>query len=111
VCWWLVTTLPIATLADAEQAVRWSALRWLVGGYHYVLKSGRRIERLQRETDDRLERALATDAVVAWRLLWLTYEARRDPEGSCEAVLPRVHWQVWHRVVHKTDAVPATPPG
>jgi hypothetical protein len=111
VCWWLVTTPPIATLADAERAVRWYALRWLVERYHYVLKSGCRIERLQLETAARLDRALATYAVVAWRLLWLTYEARRDPEGSCEAVLPREHWRVLHRVVHKAREAPASPPG
>ncbi len=111
VCWWLLTTVPIATLADAERAVRWYALRWLVERYHYVLKSGCRVERLQLETAGRLERALATYAVVAWRLLWLTYEARRHPEASCEAVLPREQWQVLHRVVHKTDMVPASPPG
>ena len=73
--------------------MRWYALRWLVERYHYVLKSGCRIERLQLETAARLDRALATYAVVAWRLLWLTYEARRHPEGSCEAVLPREHWR------------------
>ena len=111
VCWWLVTTLPIATLADAERAVRWYALRWLVERYHYVLKSGCRIERLQLETAARLDRALATYAVVAWRLLWLTYEARRHPEGSCESVLSREHWQVLHRAVHKAREVPASPPG
>jgi hypothetical protein len=109
VCWWLVTTLPIAGLADAEQAVRWYAPRWLVERYHYVLKSGCRIERLQLETAERLERALATYAVVGWRLLWLTYEARRHPEASCEAVLPREQWQELHRVVHKTDTVPESP--
>ena len=109
--WWLLTTLPITTLADAEQAIRWYALRWLVERYHYVLKSGCRIEQLQLETAARLERALATYAVVAWRLLWLTYEARRHPEASCEAVLPREQWQVLHRVIHKTDKVPASPPG
>jgi hypothetical protein len=109
--WWLVTTLPIATLADAERAVLWYTLRWLVERYHYVLKSGCRIERLQLETAGRLDRALATYAVVAWRLLWLTYEARRDPEGSCEAVLPREAWRVMHRVVHKTETAPASPPG
>jgi Transposase Tn5 dimerisation domain len=109
--WWLLTTLPIATLADAERAVRWYALRWLVERYHYVLKSGCRIERLQLETAARLGRALATYAVVAWRLLWLTYEARRHPEAACEAVLPREQWQVLHRVVHKTDQAPASPPG
>jgi hypothetical protein len=109
--WWLVTTLPIATLTDAERAVRWYALRWLVERYHYVLKSGCRIERLQLETAERLGRALARYAVVAWRLLWLTYEARRHPEAPCEAVLPREHWQVLHRVAHKTDKAPSSPPG
>lgn len=108
--WWLLTTLPIATLADAVQAVGWYALRWLVERYHYVLKSGCRIEQLQLETAERLGRALATYAVVAWRLLWLTYEARRVPEASCEAVLPRDQWQVLHRVIHKTDTVPVSPP-
>jgi hypothetical protein len=109
--WWLLTTLPIAGLADAVQAVGWYALRWLVERYHYVLKSGCRVERLQLETAARLDRALATYAVVAWRLLWLTYEARRHPEASCEAVLPREQWQVLHQVVHKTAKVPVSPPG
>jgi hypothetical protein len=110
VCWWLLTTLRIATLADAEQAVRWYALRWLIERYHFVLKSGCRVEKLQLETVSRLERALATYAVVAWRLLWLTYQARRHPEASCEGVLPREHWQVLHRVVQKTDKAPTTAP-
>ena len=108
--WWLLTTLPVATLDDAMQAVAWYALRWLVERYHYVLKSGCRVERLQWETAERLQRALATYAVVAWRLLWLTYKARRHPEASCEAVLPREQWQVLHQVVHKTTTIPAAPP-
>ncbi len=108
--WWLLTTLPIATLDDVMQAVAWYALRWLVERYHYVLKSGCRIEQLQLETVERLQRALATYAVVAWRLLWLTYAARRNPETSCEAVLPREQWQVLHQVVEKKKPIPATPP-
>ena len=108
--WWLLTTLAIATLDDAMRAVSWYALRWLVERYHYVLKSGCRIEQLQLETAERLRRALATYAVVAWRLLWLTYEARRNPEASCEAVLPREHWRVLHQVVEKSKPLPATPP-
>lgn len=99
-----------ATRDDAMQAVAWYALRWLVERYHYVLKSGCRVERLQWETAERLQRALATSAVVAWRLLWLTYGARRHPEASCEAVLPRESWQVLHQVVPKTTTIPAAPP-
>ncbi|QEH33080.1 Transposase for transposon Tn5 [Aquisphaera giovannonii] len=85
--WWLVTTLPVRSLADAERAVRWYALRWLVERYHFVLKSGCRVERLQLRTAGRLDRAVATCSAVAWRLLWLTYEARRHPEGPAEAAL------------------------
>ncbi len=109
--WWLLTTLPIATPAEAERAVRWRAPRWPVERSHDVLKGGRRVERLQSETAERLDRALATHAVVAWRLPWLTSGARRHPEASCEAVLPREQWQESHRVAHKTDVVPAPPPG
>src|SRR5262249_2600341 len=108
--WWQLTTLPITTLAEAMQAVAWYALRWLVERYHFVLKSGCRIEQLQLEAAGRLQRALATYGVVAWRLLWLTYEARRNPETSCEAVLPREQWQVLHRVVEKSKPLPTSPP-
>jgi hypothetical protein len=109
--WWLVTTLEIATLAEAERAVTWYTWRWLIERYHYVLKSGCRVEQLQLETAARLERALATYAVVAWRLLWLTYQARVRPDDSCESVLSQEEWQVAHRVVLKAVPLPDSPPG
>jgi len=39
---------------------------------------------LQLENAECLKRALG---IVAWRLLWLTYEARRRPEQPCSEVL------------------------
>lgn len=56
--------------------MHWYTLRWVIERFHYVLKSGCHIEQLQLETAARLQRALATYALVAWRLLWLTYQAR-----------------------------------
>ena len=38
-----------------------------------MLKSGCGIEKLQLETAERLEMALATYSIVAWRLLYLTH--------------------------------------
>jgi Transposase DNA-binding/Transposase Tn5 dimerisation domain len=108
--WWLVTTLPIRTLADAKRVVRWYALRWLIERYHFVLKSGCKVERLQLETAARLDRAVATYSAVAWRLLWLTYEARRHPEQSCARVLSRVEWEVLCRATEKEGVVVQSPP-
>jgi len=110
ICWLLLTTLPVRSLSDARRAVYWYSLRWLVERYSYVLKSGCRIEELQLETAERLQRALATYAIVAWRLLWLTYEARRNPETPCDVVLEAHEWQALYCKIHNTPHPPSTPP-
>jgi hypothetical protein len=78
--------------------------------YHYVMKSGCRVEQLQLETGQRLMRALATYALVAWRILWMTYEARVHPQDSCEKIVQELQWKVLYVKVKKTTQLPATPP-
>ena len=95
--WLLLTTRPELTAEAAVAAVRWYSRRWLIERLHFVLKSGCRIEELQLETAARLQRALATYLIVAWQLLWLTYEARRRPEESAAAVLDATQQEVLAR--------------
>ena len=95
--WLLLTTLAIATFEQAGQCVRWYSLRWLIERFHFTLKSGCRIEQLQLETATRLENALATYSIVAWRLMWLTYEARLHPEDSCAVILQAAAWRLLRR--------------
>ena len=109
--WLLLTTLPLPDAAAAAQVVRWYAARWLIERYHYALKSGCRIEDLQLESAARLQRALATYSIVAWRLLWLTYEARHQPETPCDGVLSPEEWQVLYRRYHPGAPCPAAAPG
>ncbi len=80
VSWLLLTTLPVVNYRDACDCLEKYAYRWLIERFHYVLKSGCGIEELQLETAERMNKALATYSIVAWRLLWLTYEARVHPE-------------------------------
>jgi hypothetical protein len=110
ICWLLLTTLPVVSWADAVQMVEWYTRRWLVERYHFVLKSGCRVEALQVETAERLERALATYSIVAWRLLWLTYAARLMPTMPCSAALRPAEWQALYCTVHDTVMPPAVPP-
>jgi hypothetical protein len=37
--------------------------------------------------------ALATYTIVAWRLLWLTYHSRINPQQPCDTVLETHEWQ------------------
>lgn len=110
VCWLLVTTLPISDFAAARQCLDWYASRWLIERLHYTLKSGCRLESLQLQRAARLHRALATSVIVAWRLLWLTYEARQHPEQSVEGILSDAEWRSLYCTIHRTTTPPVQPP-
>jgi len=108
--WLLASTLPIYVLEDALQLLTWYLHRWRIEQFHFVLKSGCRIERLQLETAESMKSAIATFSIVAWRLLWLTYEARRQPQAACTRVLDEEAWQVAHRALHPRSPLPSAPP-
>jgi len=67
--WLLLTTLAVSTFDEASQCMTWYSYRWRIERYHYILKSGCRIEKLQLETKNRLMKALAVYSIVAVRLL------------------------------------------
>ena len=67
--WLLLTTLPITTFQQAQQYLTWYTYRWRIERYHFILKSGCQIEKLQLETKDRLMLALAVYIMVASHLL------------------------------------------
>lgn len=110
IVWLLATTLPVDSLAEALVCIGYYRLRWLIERYHYVLKSGCGIEELYLHTPERLLRALAIYAIVAWRVLWLTYEARQSPEQPCTVLLQTHEWQALYCTIHKTPVPPDTPP-
>ena len=106
----MLTTLPVLNYRDACDCLEKYAYRWLIERFHYVLKSGCRIEELELETAERMEKALATYAIVAWRLLWLTYEARKNPEKRIDEVLEEQEWQVLYLATQKNKALPTQSP-
>jgi hypothetical protein len=106
--WRLLTTLPIDTLAACQTVIDGYAKRWLVERFHYVLKSGCRLEQLQLEAADRWRRATLLLSVVAWQLLWLSEIGRQQPGVSAATVVPSAVWQAVGALV--TGQVPHTPP-
>jgi hypothetical protein len=92
--WILLTTLAIDSFATASRCVHAYALRWRVERFHYTLKQGCTVERLQFAEVHTLKNALALYSIVAWRLLWLTYTAREQPQAPATEVLPPLELQV-----------------
>ena len=110
IVWRLLTTLPVTCLAEACQRVGWYAQRWQIEVIHKILKSGCKIEQRQLETAARLERVLAVDQVVAWRLLALCKTAREQPDEAVSAWLSQAEWQALWCHVHQCPTPPTTPP-
>jgi transposase-like protein/transposase Tn5 family protein len=108
--WLLVTTLPLTRLADAQQVLLWYTFRWRIERFHFVLKSGCQIERLQLARRAHLDRALRTLDVIAWHLVWLTYLARQQPSLPCTLALAEDAWQVLYYHFTPRAAAPAQSP-
>ena len=108
--WRLLTTLPISSLEDAIYAVKTYAKRWLIERFHYVLKEGCKVEELQLEKAERIERAVTVYTVIACRLMYITYLARAAPDLPCTAAFDDDEWRALHCYVHKTPIEPPNPP-
>jgi hypothetical protein len=85
--WYLLTTLPVNSITEVEECVHLYSLRWLIERYHYTLKSGCQIEKLQLEKGSRIENAIATYSQIAWRILYMTYLSRIEPDLDARAIL------------------------
>src|SRR3990172_6898217 len=109
--WTLLTTLPVDGAEDAIRVVECYACRWMIEVLFRVLKTGCLVEKRQLETRERLERCLAVDLIVAWRILYLTMVGRETPNLPCSAVFEEYEWKALYVFVHKSrDAVPKEPP-
>lgn len=108
--WLLLTTVPVNSVEDAKERVQWYSCRWTIEIYHKVLKSGCLIEERQFEAANRIERYLAIDSVVAWRVLSLTLQSRETPDQSCEAFLDPQEWQALYCYINQVPTVPKEPP-
>jgi hypothetical protein len=104
--WVLAVTAAVTTVEHAHRVVGWYARRWTIERFHYVFKSGYGVERQQLESLASIERFFAVLAIVAWRVLWLTYAAREHPQTPCTVVLDRAEWQTLYLWMHRKHPQP-----
>jgi transposase Tn5 family protein/transposase-like protein len=108
--WRLLTSLPVKSLNDARDCVRWYSWRWLIERFHYTLKSGCLVESLQLEESSRMNRAIATFSIVALMLMNVMYTARQNPEESCERFFEKDEWEALFCFLNKTKKPESNPP-
>ena len=105
--WQLLTTRPIDAPEQAEQALAWYCLRWRIEDWTRVLKSGCQVEELQHQTGERLRRALAINAVVAWRIMLMTLLGRETPELPADLLFSDLELKVIEAYANTRKDLPA----
>jgi hypothetical protein len=85
--WQLLTTEPIATVAEVAAIVDGYRTRWLIEEYFKAIKTGCAYESRQLESLRTLSNFLAIVAVLAWRLLLLRAVHRVEKDGPARDIL------------------------
>ena len=94
----------------AVEKVRWYAQRWQIEIIHKVLKSGCQVEQRQLETAARLQRVVAVDLIVAWRVLALCKAGRETPDGLASDWLNSAEWRALWCYTNETTQCPRQAP-
>ena len=109
--WWkLLTTLEVKDVEDVKLYILWYTYRWLIERFHYVLKSGCKIEALQLKQAESLKKAVVMYSLAGFKIMQLTYQSRETPQVSCEVVLSKNEWEALYIRIHKTGTLPTIPP-
>ena len=98
--WCVLSSRAITCPAEAEQCLRDYALRWRIEDWHRVIKTGCRVEDLAHERAERLERALAINLVIAWRIMVMTLLGREVPELAAEVLFSDIEIAVLSAWAH-----------
>lgn len=102
--WLLLTSIPVMSIKQALRCVRWYCRRWRIEEWHRVLKSGCKILNHQNHTAEVLLRAIALDAVIAWRIMLLALLGREVPELPCDVLFDACECEVLQLLSKKNSA-------
>jgi len=78
--WMLLTDLALTDAQTAWEKVQWYCQRWGIEEWHRVLKTGCGVEQREFKTAEHLQRVLAFDLIVAWRVLASVKLGRQLPQ-------------------------------
>jgi hypothetical protein len=108
--WVLLTDLPVQTVEQAQEKIKWYSFRWRIESFHKVLKSGLRVEACRLESAGRLKKYITLSSVIAWKILWATLSHRQDPDQTCQTLLSEAEWKALYCRIHRTRTPPRKPP-
>jgi hypothetical protein len=104
-----MTNEPVNTVEEAYKCVENYMQGWKIERFHYVLKSGCAIEKLQEQSIDKTVSLILMYSIIAVILLNITYMGRVNPEAPCSILLGPAEWKLLYCMANKTKEGPKKP--
>jgi hypothetical protein len=107
--WYLMTNEPVENAEAAYEKAVWYMHRWKIERFHYVLKSGCAIEKLQERSMEKTTALVLMYSIIATLILNITYIARIHPQLPCTVCFAEDEWKLLYCTANKTRAPPEQP--
>jgi hypothetical protein len=107
--WFLMTNESVESWEDAYEKVGYYIQRWKIERFHFVLKSGCRVEKLQERSVEKTASLVLMYSIIAIFILNLTYIARLNPELSCTILFDEEEWKILYCAANRTKVPPEKP--
>ncbi|OMH62219.1 IS4 family transposase [Leptospira interrogans] len=108
--WKFLTTIPIHNSEDAKRIIAYYKSRWGIEVFFKVLKSGCNIESTQFKFGDRFKACIAVSAIVAWRVMMLTFLGRNIPGLKASILFESFEWKGIYCRIFETPKPPKEEP-
>ncbi|EMN35949.1 transposase, IS4-like family protein [Leptospira interrogans serovar Medanensis str. L0448] len=108
--WKFLTTIPIHNSEDAKRMIAYYKSRWGIEVFFKVLKSGCNIESTQFKFGDRFKACIAVSAIVAWRVMMLTFLGRNIPGLKASILFESFEWKGIYCRIFETPKPPKEEP-
>jgi hypothetical protein len=107
--WFLMTNEEIGSVEAAYERVYYYTQRWKIERFHYVLKSGCAVEKLQERSISKTTLLVLMYSIIAVSIMNMTYIARIRPEETCTVFFEEEEWKTLYCMANKTKNAPQKP--
>ncbi|GHT98147.1 hypothetical protein FACS1894126_3300 [Alphaproteobacteria bacterium] len=107
--WILATNDPVNSIDDAREKIENYVQRWKIERFHYVLKSGCTVEKIQEREVSKIVALLLMYSIISFFIMNLTYIARINPDISCSILFDEDEWKVLYCAGNRTKIPPNEP--
>jgi hypothetical protein len=100
--WFLLTTEEVRHFTGAIRIVEYYVQRWKIERFHFILKSGCKVEQIQERTFKRQSSLIFLYSIVAVYIMYLMYLGREKPFLPCDILFDREEWPILYCAANKT---------